>query len=105
MREYVEMSRPMLRHVASFGDQFREADQERRVVHEQALASAMDKAKVLLDQANGQQSMFYDLLEALGQDLDGTGVTSVEVCEGPPTCNTGVRFSEQVQKREGGSGA
>ncbi len=104
LREYVEMSRPMLQHVAALFDQLQAADSERRLVHEQALESAMDKGQAVIDSMNGQLSLLWDVLQSATQDIEGSGCTVSEVAQGPPTCNTGVRFRKRGSESEGGSG-
>lgn len=106
LREYVEMSRPMLQHMAQLADSLESAQAERKEVHEEAVQRVLDKGQLLADAASGQLPLFYDMLESLAQAISGGGIdlgdfTRSLAEEGmstdPQLCNTGVSFSSQVQ--------
>ena len=111
LREYVDMSRPMLEHLANLADSLQRAQHERREVHQEAVDRAISKGQALFDIANGQVPLFFDMVETLTSEIAGEGLTSLPLdgaapaardglcSEGPPTSNTGVRSKPGGQIR------
>lgn len=71
LREYVEMSRPMLRHLADLADSMERAERERKELHQGAVDRAIQKGQALFDLAEGQLPLFYDWLEVLAETVEG----------------------------------
>lgn len=105
LREYVEMSRPMLQHMAGLIDAFANADRERVETHQTAIAGAIEKGQALFDLAAGQMPLFLDavkgLADEIGADPDEAMVALLTMPDGPepPTCNTGVTCNKCLPDR------
>jgi hypothetical protein len=107
LRDYVEMSRPMLEHMADLADAFEAAERDRRDVHLQAVEGAMEKGQRWADFASGQMALGFDWMQSLTEALEGQSETVAEhLGEGaavdmtPDSSNTGVRSGKTPLKQE-----
>jgi hypothetical protein len=70
LRDYVEISRPMLRHIGDLGKRLTNAKEERQDVHKAAMVDAMGEAERVFAEAQGQLTILEVLRETV---LDAFG--------------------------------
>lgn len=94
--DYVEMSRPMLRHMVDLANAYDKADQERKAIHLAAIEA--HASPQVVDYAQGQLDFalgFMDLLtKAADGQVRGAGGGGLVVDTTPTVNNMGVRLTE-----------
>ena len=101
LRDYVEMSRPMLTHMVELVEALEKAADERRGIHMAAVEGAMEKGQQLADFASGQLPLAFDWLQTFAQAINGNETKVSELLgEGavvdttPISNNMGVRSED-----------
>ena len=100
VRDYVQMSRPLLERLAGLGEAFREASEQRKATHREAVKNVMDRfGPSMEEQIDTMQGSFEELFSQL---IECVGTAREPSKEGgsagtPDSSNTGVRSEKQVQ--------
>lgn len=85
LREYVEMSRPMLQHMVQIAAQLEDVKEGRRVVHQEALHRAMGHMEAVMDVVTSQLPAFQRSLDTVGVAIS----PPLPVDQGTPNSLTG----------------
>lgn len=105
LREYVEMSRPMLVHLAEVGEALRVAEKTRTQSHREAIQQVLQLVEPGITAKSGDLALdFAKLMNVMLVMAEGNPSTAPEAGgEGePPSSNTGVRITNLNSKRVGG---